>query len=326
MKERPAWFPRVRVRPGSLSSLRELQAASGIRTVCEGALCPNRPECYASGHLTVLILGAACTRRCRFCAVGRGFPEPPDPEEPGRVAAAVGRLGMRHVVITSVTRDDLPDGGASQYAETAAAMQRLPSASIHRPEDVSLESSHRDSPLSSPLAPPDREGGGDFWSAPSCEALIPDFLGDTDAVETVAQASFQVLAHNVETVPRLYPAVRPQAEYGRSLRVLAMLRRFAPEKIVKSGIMLGLGEVCDEVRRVMDDLRGVGVEALTLGQYLRPTPSELPVERYVGLEEFEYLAEEARLLGFRTVASGPYVRSSYRAAECLVSIDPGEGR
>jgi lipoic acid synthetase len=196
------------------------------------------------------------------------------------VAELAAQLGMRHVVITSVTRDDLPDGGASQYAATAEAIQSLP-----RP--------------------------------PTCEALIPDFRGDPDAAQLVAAAPYRVLAHNVETVPRLYPAVRPQAEYRRSLAVLAALRVAELGKVVKSGLMLGLGESLDEVRRVLEDLRRAGVDALTLGQYLRPTPAELPVDRYVEPEEFSALAEEARGLGFRTVASAPYVRSSYRAAECL---------
>jgi lipoic acid synthetase len=268
--------------------VRQLQTGHGIRTVCEGALCPNRPECYSSGHLTVLILGASCTRHCGFCSVGHGRPESVDPEEPRRVAEAVTRLGMRHVVITSVTRDDLEDGGASQYAAVAEAIQ-----SLARP--------------------------------PTSEALIPDFGGDPEAVEAVARAPYRVLAHNVETVPRLYTAVRPEARYDRSLGVLSAFRRAAPAKAVKSGLMLGLGERPAEVRAVMADLRDAGVDALTLGQYLRPTPAELPVDRYVEPEEFESLAQEARRLGFRFVSSGIFVRSSYRAAECLAAIDPDPG-
>lgn len=266
----------MRVRPGVLDRTRDLLESLGLPTVCEGALCPNRPECYRRGHVTVLILGRNCTRRCRFCAVGSGAPEPVDPEEPARVARLAARLGMRHVVVTSVTRDDLPDGGAGQYAAVARALAGLP-------------------------------------DAPTAEALVPDFRGDPEAIRTVARAPFGVLAHNLETVPRLYPRVRPGADYDRSLHVLAALVGQAHGRPVKSGLMLGLGETAEEVRGVLRDLRSAGVTSVCLGQYLRPGPDRLPVERYVPEEEFRAWAAEARALGFTEVASGPRVRSSYMA-------------
>jgi lipoic acid synthetase len=280
----PDWFPKIRVRAGVLEPVRELLDAHRLNTVCEGALCPNRPECYAQKHVTVLILGGVCTRNCRFCAVGHGAPEPVDAEEPARVAAVARQMGMRHVVVTSVTRDDLPDGGAGHYAAVARALEELP----------------------------DR---------PTAEALIPDFSGDTAAIGEVARSPYRVLAHNMETVPRLYSAVRPQADYQRSLRVLATLRRAAPDQLVKSGLMLGLGETESEVREVLRDLLGAGVTVLALGQYLQPTPDELTVKRFTPQAEFDRWAEEAKAMGFHSVAAGPYVRSSYRAAEALLSND-----
>lgn len=277
----PTPLPRVRLHPGRLQGVRDLVAAHGLRTVCEGALCPNRPECYASRHVTVLVLGGSCTRSCRFCSVPGGRVEPPDPDEPRRVAEAVSALGMRHVVVTSVTRDDLPDGGAAHFAAVAEALASLP-------------------------------------DPPTSEALIPDLGGDPACVALVAAAPYRVLAHNVETVPRLYPRARPQADYGRSLGVLGDLKRAAPAKVVKSGFMLGLGESAAEVSSLLVDLRTAGVDALAVGQYLRPTPRELPVERIVPDDEFSALADEARALGFRHVACGPLVRSSYRAGEASV--------
>jgi len=280
----PEWFPRVRVRTASLEPVRELVASLDLHTVCEGALCPNRPECYSRKHVTVLILGDSCTRSCGFCAVSHGRPTPVDPDEPSRVAEMARRLGMRHVVVTSVTRDDLPDGGAGHYAAVAESLAALP-------------------------------------DAPTSEALIPDLGGDPGAIARVARSPYRILAHNLETVPRLYPRARPQADYGRSLAVLGTLKRTAPAKIIKSAIMLGLGETEEEVRSVLDDLLTAGATALAVGQYLRPTARELPVERFLPPEEFDRWAREARALGFAFVASGPYVRSSYRAAEALDAFD-----
>jgi lipoyl synthase len=278
-------LPKIRVKPGPLQAVRTLVNSAGVHTVCEGALCPNRSECYAQGHITVLILGDACTRNCSFCAVDHGTPAAVDPAEPQRVARLVERLEMRHVVVTSVTRDDLADGGAGQYARVAAALGALP-------------------------------------SRPTCEALVPDFAGERSAVETVARSGYRILAHNVETVPRLYPAVRSRAAYPRSLRVLSELGRAAPGRIVKSGLMLGLGESSDEVRRVFEDLLRAGVSVLALGQYLRPTPRHLTVARLLRPEEFEAWGQEARSMGFRWVSAGPLVRSSYRAADALLLFDP----
>ncbi len=273
-------LPRLRIRPSELEAVRAAVEALRLNTVCEEALCPNRPECYRDRHVTVLILGNRCTRSCRFCNVAEGTPARVDPDEPRRVASAVARLGMRHVVVTSVTRDDLPDGGAAQYAAVAEALAALP-------------------------------------DPPTAEALVPDFRGELAAVEQVARAPYRVLGHNVETVPRLYPEIRPGADYRRSLGVLSAFRRLRPDAVVKSAVMLGLGERDEEVRSVLEDLLGAGVDAVALGQYLRPGPDRAPVVRYVPEEAFERWADEARSLGFRHVAAGIRVRSSYRAADAL---------
>lgn len=249
-----------------------------LNTVCQSAKCPNRGECFSSGTATFLIMGDACTRGCRFCAVETRRPEPLDPEEPGRVAQAAVLLGLRHVVVTSVTRDDLPDGGAAHMAATIDAIR------THVP-------------------------------AVAVEVLVSDFAGDLGAVETVVRARPDVFNHNVETVPRLYEQVRPGADYHRSLRVLSHVRSVDPAMPTKSGLMLGLGERFEEVERVMDDLLGSGVRMLTLGQYLRPSPGHLPVTEFVEPEVFAELSRTAYAKGFDSVASAPFVRSSYHAAE-----------
>jgi lipoic acid synthetase len=223
-----------------------------------------------------MLLGAVCTRNCGFCAVRHGRPEPVDRDEPERVARAVERLGLRHVVVTSVDRDDLPDGGAGHFAATARAIKaRVPHCRV--------------------------------------EVLVPDFRGNLAAVATVADAPVDVFNHNVETVPRLYRQVRPGARYERSLAVLAAARALRPDWATKTGLMLGLGEERAEVLRVFADLRGIGCDILTVGQYLRPSSAHLPVARYVPPEDFEVLGEEARAMGFRHVEAGPLVRSSYHA-------------
>ena len=255
-----------------------------LRTVCEEARCPNRNGCFSRGTATFMLLGSVCTRTCRFCNVETGRPDPVDRGEPGRVAEAVLQLGLRHVVLTSVNRDDLPDGGASQFAGAIAAIhERVPVARV--------------------------------------EVLTPDFAGDARAIDTVVGARPDVYNHNVETVPRLYRTVRPGAGYARSLDLLSRVavRRSGP--VTKSGIMLGLGESADEVRQVLRDLRGAGVAAVTLGQYLRPTLRHLPVERYLEPEEFEAFGEDARALGFSSVASGPLVRSSYHAESTYENME-----
>jgi lipoic acid synthetase len=255
--------------------LRELR----LETVCENARCPNRPECYARRTATFMILGNVCTRPCGFCSVPRGTPEQLEDDEPARVAEASARLGLRHVVITSVTRDDLPDGGADHFSRCILAVRERTGAAV--------------------------------------EVLTPDFLGDTAAIDRVLEARPEVYNHNMETVPRLYRKVRGRAEYQRSLDLLAHVKRRAPEVVTKSGLMLGLGETTEELLDVLADLRAVGCDTLTLGQYLAPTLKHIPVVRYVPPEEFDALAVLARSLGFAQVASGPFVRSSYHADEMV---------
>jgi lipoic acid synthetase len=247
-----------------------------LHTVCQAAHCPNIAECFGLGTATFLILGDSCTRGCRFCAVKRGQPAPPDVDEPAKLAEAAARLGLHHVVVTSVTRDDLPDGGAGQFASVVRAVRRrLPKAAV--------------------------------------EVLVPDFCGSRAALEAVLAAEPDVLNHNLETVPRLYSQVRLGGSYRRSLGVLAWAKARAPTMITKSGLILGLGERVSEVMRVLYDLRRARCDLLTLGQYLQPADDSVPVERYVSPAEFARYKEKARALGFRGVEASPLVRSSYRA-------------
>lgn len=279
---RPAWLT-ARVRLGEdLSYTEAVLADLKLNTVCLSAACPNLGECYARRTATFLILGRFCTRRCRFCAVPKGEPEPLDPSEPSRVAEAARRLGLSAVVVTSVTRDDLPDGGAGHFAATVAAVRAaLPEAAV--------------------------------------EILTPDFRGDREAFKIAVGSRPDVFNHNVETVPRLYRTVRPGADYARSLKVLRLAKSLVPGLITKSGLMLGLGEEPEEVREVMADLRATGCDFLTLGQYLAPSPGHLPVKQYIEPGTFARLAEDGRRLGFRHVAAGPFVRSSFRAGEALAA-------
>lgn len=254
----------------------------GLNTVCQSAKCPNRGECFSEGTATFLIMGGVCTRNCRFCAVESRPPAPLDPDEPRRVGEAAARLGLSHVVITTVTRDDVADGGAAHFVATIEAVRAaVPEASV--------------------------------------EVLTSDFAGRAESVDTVAAARPDVFNHNVETVPRLYAEVRPEADYERSLRVLERVHETQPDLPTKSGLMLGLGETHDEVLEVLGDLRAHGVTLLTLGQYLRPSPAHLPVAEFVEPAEFARLAKEAYALGFAAVASAPFVRSSYHAAELAAS-------
>ena len=247
-----------------------------LHTVCWEAACPNLGECWAGGTATFLLLGNLCTRHCRFCNVNAGRPVPPDPNEPSRVAEAAARLGLRHVVVTSVARDDLPDGGAAHFAATIRAIRaRLPGATV--------------------------------------EVLVPDFGGSLPALETVVAARPDVLNHNVETVERLSGAVRPRADYRRSLGLLEWAARRG--LVTKSGLMVGLGERCGEVIATMADLRRVGCELLTIGQYLQPTPQQREVEDHLPPALFQWYGEVARSMGFRGVAASPLARSSYRADE-----------
>lgn len=247
-----------------------------LNTVCQSAHCPNIGECFERGTATFLILGNRCSRNCGFCAVPSGVPLPPDDSEPEQVALAAEALGLRYVVVTSVTRDDLPDGGASQFAETIKAIRRrLPSSRV--------------------------------------EVLIPDFQGSLRGLNVVLHALPDVLNHNLETVPRLYPLVRRQADYLRSLGLLRKAKELEPRLLTKSGLMLGLGETREEVTGVLEDLKAADCDILTLGQYLQPSPRHLEVARYIAPEEFAGLKEEALGLGFAHVEAGPLVRSSYHA-------------
>ncbi len=255
--------------------LRELN----LETVCENARCPNRPECYARRTATFMILGNVCTRPCGFCSVPRGTPLDVEADEPERVAEAAHRLGLKHVVITSVTRDDLPDGGADHFYRCVVAVRARTGAAV--------------------------------------EVLTPDFLGDPAAIDRVLEARPDVFNHNTETVPRFYRKVRGRADYQRTLDLLARVKRLAPEIVTKSGLMLGLGETADELLSTLGDLRQVGCDTLTLGQYLTPTLKHIPVARYLPPEEFDEWKRLALALGFRHVASGPFVRSSYHADEMV---------
>ena len=282
-RRKPAWLKQRTPAPGRYRATGALLDELDLHTVCREARCPNRGECYSAGTATFLILGDVCTRACRFCAVkGEDKSGAPagvcaaDPDEPRRVAEAARRRGLRHVVVTSVTRDDLEDGGAAQFAAVVAAVREaLPGTTV--------------------------------------EVLIPDFQGSHAALETVIRAGPAVLNHNVETVPRLYGSVRPGADYRRSLALLARARALGPGLAVKSGLMLGLGERTAEVIQVLRDLRRAGCDLVTLGQYLPPSADQLPVARFVPPDEFAAYAASAEAMGFRGVASGPLVRSSHRA-------------
>ncbi len=273
---RPDWI-RVRAPYGErVEAVSAALARHGLRTVCREARCPNVGECWGGGTATVILLGGVCTRGCAFCSVTAGTPAPPDPTEPDRVARAAAELGWRHVVVTSVTRDDLEDGGAGHFAQVVGALRReAPSAAV--------------------------------------ELLVPDFRGDEGALRTVVDAAPDILAHNVETVPRLYPVVRRGAEYGRSLELLRRAAEMRPSLPLKSGIMVGFGEKEEEVVAVFRDLFGAGCRSVTVGQYLPPSRKHLPLAGYVTPERFAALAAEARRIGFETVLSGPLVRSSYKA-------------
>jgi len=265
-------------RRGKPRETKRVLRSVGLATVCEEARCPNIGLCFSKPSAAFIIMGPNCTRNCRFCAVTHALPEPLKNDEPQRVGLAASALGLRYVVITSVTRDDLPDGGAEHFARTVrAARRRVPAAKV--------------------------------------EVLTPDFRGSPESVAVVVGARPDVFNHNVETVPRLYPAVRPQADYRRSLSVLHRAASLDPSLRIKSGLMLGLGERIEEVLQVMMDLREAGCEFLTLGQYLRPSRAHAPVERYIDPAEFDDLRHRGLAMGFRQVLSGPLVRSSKDAEE-----------
>lgn len=283
--KRPDWLLLPAPKEDDMQRIQVLLDKGHLHTVCESAHCPNMGECFAHKTCTFMILGDVCTRNCAFCAVTHGHPAPPDPEEPRMVALTVHQLGIRHVVVTSVTRDDLPDGGAGQFAATITAIKKEnPGATV--------------------------------------EVLIPDFKGQEKPLAQVMAAAPEVINHNVETVPRLYASVRPQAVYARSLELLHRVavaggnRRIA----TKSGLMLGLGEKKEEVIETMKDLVAAGCEILTLGQYLRPSPQHHPLVKYVSPETFAQLADIGKELGFVQVVAGPLVRSSYHAADSFAAI------
>jgi lipoic acid synthetase len=281
--ERPKWLRAPAPGGQNYRELKDLIGRLRLHTVCESAACPNVGECWNQRTATFMILGNVCTRRCGFCAVEKGAPLPVDYDEPRRVAEAVAAMGLRFAVITSVNRDDRPDGGAELFALTIRAIrERIPGCGI--------------------------------------EVLTPDFQGSLPAVETVLAEAPEVFNHNTETVPRLYRQVRLGARYERSLEVLAHAKRFAPAVPTKSGLMLGLGETNDEVLAVMRDLRQSQVDILTLGQYLRPSPRHLPIARYATPAEFEEFRREGYAMGFGRVESGPLVRSSYHAS---APVTPG---
>jgi lipoic acid synthetase len=282
LKRKPKWL-RIDLNKGrSLDYVKDILERFSLNTVCEEANCPNRMECFSKKTATFMILGSQCTRNCRFCNVTHAPAQPLDPEEPKNVAAAALELGLKHVVITSVTRDDLPDGGAKHFALTIKAIKV-------RKSDIVVE------------------------------VLIPDFRGSYEALETVVKAKPEILNHNVETVPRLYPEVRPSALYERSLELLKRVKSIDSSVLTKSGIMVGLGEKEEEVLDVLKDLRSVGCDFLTVGQYLAPSTEHYPVVEYVAPEVFDMYKQKALEMGFSFVASAPLVRSSYNAAEMLES-------
>jgi lipoyl synthase len=275
----PDWLKRPLPRGNENFLTHNLLRELNLETVCENARCPNRPECYARRTATFMIMGNVCTRPCGFCSVPRGTPEALADDEPERVAEASFRLGLKHVVITSVTRDDLSDGGAEHFYRCVRAVRQRTGAAV--------------------------------------EVLTPDFLGDHQAIDRVIASEPDVFNHNTETVPRFYPKVRGRADYQRTLDLLARVKRLAPNMTTKSGLMLGLGETREELLDAFADLRAVRCDVLTLGQYLTPTLKHVPVARYLPPAEFDELGQLARSMGFQKVASGPFVRSSYHADEMV---------
>lgn len=276
--EKPSWLRKKLPLDATTRKVEAGLTARKLHTICQEGCCPNQGECFSCGEATFLIMGRVCTRNCRFCAVQSGRPISLDPDEPGRLAEEVAELGLKFVVVTSVTRDDLPDGGASHFARVIESVRRrCPGVGI--------------------------------------EVLIPDFKGSSQALRKVVEASPDVLNHNVETIARLYRDVRPQADYRQSLEVLRKAKEMDPDTITKSGFMMGLGEMRGEVLALMDDLREAGCDILTIGQYLQPSVDHFPVQEYVHPDIFTEYAREAENRGFLGVVSSPFVRSSYKAGE-----------
>jgi lipoic acid synthetase len=276
---KPQWLNK-KISLQACSDMKRFLRGSGVETVCEQAMCPNIGECFSRKQATFLILGKHCTRHCKFCNIDKGTPCAPDPQEPDKVAEAVSKLALRHVVITSVTRDDLSDGGAGMFAATVSSVRAKSAGTV-------------------------------------IEVLIPDFKFSLSSIKAVADSVPDIIAHNVETVPALYCAVRQGAEYQRSLKVLAAIKRISPGIKTKSGIMLGLGENKEDILEVMRDLRSCDCDFLSIGQYLAPSGRHYPVKEYITPERFLEYKDEGRRLGFLHVESGPYVRSSYMAQDYL---------
>ncbi len=280
LPEKPEWL-RVHLGGGdTYAGVNQMLHARGLHTICSSGRCPNQGECWANGTATFMILGDICTRSCRFCATTTGKPLPPDVNEPASVAHSIHEMGLKHAVITSVDRDDLPDGGAGHWRDVVHTIREIcPRTSV--------------------------------------EVLIPDFMGKPGALETVLHTKPDIVGHNLETVQRISPAVRSKAQYEYSLSVLARISKAG--LITKTGLMLGIGETREELLRTMDDLREVGCHVLTMGQYLQPRRANIPVVRYIPPEEFDELGEIARSKGFRYVESGPLVRSSFHAERALLA-------
>ncbi len=280
---KPDWLKQRLPTGSDFEKIKGMIHKDRLHTVCQEAGCPNIWECFSNHTATFLIMGSRCTRNCRFCAVTEGPLEPPDPAEPAKVAKVARQMKLKYVVVTSVTRDDLPDGGAGHFAETIEKIRtEIPDVCV--------------------------------------EVLIPDFQGSKEALATVLDATPDVLNHNIETVPRLYPEVRPQADYQRSLDLIHRAREYDPGLITKSGLMLGLGEYPAEIKGTLEDMLNAGCHMLTLGQYLQPSKVHLPVKRYIPPEEFDEWRKTALEMGFMEVASGPFVRSSYHARELFRDV------
>ncbi|NOQ17949.1 MAG: lipoyl synthase [Dehalococcoidales bacterium] len=279
----PPWFKQKPADPQAMVPMEKLLDGLSLHTICESALCPNAAECFSRKTATFLILGDVCTRHCSFCAVKKGQPLPVDKREPQHLLEAVEKLDLGYIVITSVTRDDLFDGGASHFVKVINMLHQNRGDAI-------------------------------------VEVLVPDFGGSVEALEAVVGAHPEVVNHNLETVPRLYSAVRPEADYSRSLKLLSMAKKLNPDIVTKSGLMLGLGEINEEVVKVMEDLRRVNCDLLTIGQYLQPSSEHHPVVRFISPEEFSQYGDIGRDMGFVEVAIAPLVRSSFKAAELYAKV------
>lgn len=284
----PVWIRERKLNLGALHEIRGVMSRGGLHTVCDEARCPNRSECFARGTATFLIMGDVCTRSCRYCSIAHGRPRPLDPGEPVELARAAVTMGLKHVVVTSVDRDDLPDGGAAHFAAVIAELKKLD-------------------------------------PRPTVEVLTPDFRADRAAVDAVLAAGPDVYNHNVETVERLYPAVRRQGRYRWALEVIGIVAARGGGMITKSGLMVGLGETRPELERTLGDLKAAGCQVVTIGQYLRPTGREVPVVRYWTPDEFAGLEAYGRSLGLEVIA-GPFVRSSYHAEEAFLRVNGQQDR